>query len=365
MPDRDPGPLQHLISELQRYSTPTLAYDLLGIRRDLELLQSHLRKAVGSRLAFSILFSVKANANPDLLRWLRCQGVGAETSSMSEFRAAREAGFPCVSATSPGLSIRQVRHLLASGVEVNIDNLAQLKGVRRGSQIGLRLRMPLDPDSDLRDGPQSRFGVSLENSEVLEAVRSRGCHIVRLHGHLRDIGSAGQLLYLTRRLVAAKKLLPSACALNFGGGMTRLYRNPLQAEDAWMQCSGALQELPAGTRILVEPGAQLTTNHGYLATRVLSVTNPSAGQQVAVVDSSKWNLVAWSQYRLIYPESDDTGLVTQIAGPTCYENDIWATGLRLPALKPGRQLIFGGLGAYVASMAKRMHGMRIPREVLV
>lgn len=357
--------LQRIRSELQKHRQPTLIYDRAGVLCELGLLQSHLKQAVGPRLSYGIRFSIKANPHVGLLRWLSEQGVGAEVSSMFEFEVARAAGMKFISATSPGLSVADIQRLHQSDVELNIDNLTQLEGIPEGADVGLRLCMPLDLTSGESRDAQSRFGVDIDSPALHEKLMARGCKVVRVHGHFRDIRCAQQLEALARRLVSATTVWPHIMTINLGGGMTRLYKDPDAAEQAWLQCAPVFEELPPGAQVLVEPGAQLLTGHGYLGTRVLSVKPLPDGQQLMVVDASKWNLVCWSEYGLVYPESGAEGVPTNIVGPTCYEKDVWLAGVRLPELAPGEQLVFRGLGAYVTSMARKMHGLPLPAEFLL
>lgn len=45
--------------------------------------------------------------------------------------------------------------------------------------------------------------------------------------------------------------------------------------------------------------------------------------------------------------------------------DGWAADEPLPRLAVGDLMVLRGLGAYVSSMAHRMHGLPIPREVFL
>jgi diaminopimelate decarboxylase len=357
--------LQPIICELEKEQEPALVYDRAGIKGDLDLLLLHLRRAVRDRLSVVVLFSVKANPNLQLLKWFGEQGVGAETSSMAEYEMARRAGMPQISATSPGLTARNVSDLLVQGVRVNIDNPTQLQSVPPGAEIGLRLRLPLDLLSDSPASVHSRFGLIPDDPALREALRSSKAKVVRLHGHFRDIGNAAQLTALAGRLVAATSSFPEVSEINLGGGMTRLYKNHAAAAEAWDQCTPIFNDFNSGTRLFVEPGAQLLTKHGYLGTRVVSVTSRPDGRKLIVVDSSKWNLVCWSEYELVFPEPTTESAPADVVGPTCYEKDVWATGLRLPEVTAGQQLIFRGLGSYVTSMARRMHALPLPKEILL
>jgi diaminopimelate decarboxylase len=352
-----------VVRVLEAQGAPTLVYDRDGVRAEVELVMSHLRAAIGPGRSCGIRFSIKANAHDGFLRWLGSLGIGAEVSSMAEFDRARAAEVEHISATSPGLSAGDVRRLHEAGVELNVDNLTQLDALPAGAALGLRLCMPLESAAKRHDS-HSRFGVDLESAALHDALRAGRYRVVRVHGHARDIGRGAQLEAHARRLVAVAAMFPGVRTINLGGGMTRLYADPATAAAAWQDCAAIFEALPGDAQILIEPGAQLVTRHGYLGTRVVSVTARRDGRQIVTVDASSWNLVSWSKIELIASEPVD-GVVSDVVGPTCYENDVWLAGVRLPRLHVGQQLVFRGLGAYVASMAKQMHGLPIPREILL
>ena len=355
--------LQLITRELETHRQPTIAYHREGIKGELDLLTSHLRRAVRELMRVVVLFSVKANPNPALLAWLAEQGVGAEVSSMPEFEFAQRAGFRVISATSPGLSTADISTLCARGARVNIDNPEQLAGVPDGAEIGLRLSLPLDLTS--HESGYSRFGMMLDDPALHDALRSHNCKITRLHGHFRDIANVAQLSALATRLVTATRNFPDVVEINLGGGMTRLYKDPQAAGEAWDQCAPIFADLNPDTTLFVEPGAQILTRHGYLGTRVVSVNERADGRRLIVVDTSKWNLVCWSEYQLISPAPQDEGAVADVVGPTCYEKDVWLSGVRLPAVRAGQQLVFRGLGSYVVSLARKMHGLPLPHEIMI
>lgn len=359
-----PSPsFSNIVETLATHGEATLLYDLEGVRTELQTLHQHLVGAFPDR-ASSILFSIKANRHPGLLRALARWGVGGEVASMPEVKLAVAAGLHRICATSPGLTAAQIASLVERGVDVNIDNPSQLAELSRGSDIGLRLRLAFERDTTLRGEGISRFGVDPDCAEMQAALSRGGHRVTAVHGHVRDIGSPERLQSLATTLREAARRHPDLRAVNFGGGMTRLYRDPAAAAEGWMRAGAVLEDLPAGIEILVEPGAQLVTAHGYLGTRVLSVLERPDGRRLVVLDASRWNLVTWSRIECVYPLGKPTH-VADLVGPTCYENDVWDTGLTLPDLRPGDLIVFRGLGAYVASMSRRMHGLSGPREILL
>jgi diaminopimelate decarboxylase len=357
--------LSTVIRELARLPTPALAYDRTAISDEVDRLLSHMWRAGNGRLRCGIRFSIRATAFPALLSWFAELGVGVEVSSMQEFHAALGAGVESISATSPGFSASDIIDLLEHGVEVNIDNTAQLASVPSGTAVGLRLCTRLEAPAPKRSDVYSRFGVT-PDSHALQAQLQAGRHeVVRLHAHKRGIGQAEQLVALLGQLNAARAVFPAVRTFNLGGGMTRLHRDRAQAEHAWSQCARVFREFPDGAEVLVQPAAQLLTRHGYLATRVLSCSSRAGVGRMAVVDASCWNLVSGSTLELIYPAQSSHGPLTEIVGPTCYENDVWHPGARLGHLQPGQLLVFRGVGTYAASLTRAAHALPVPQQLLL
>jgi diaminopimelate decarboxylase len=350
-----------VMEALHTASAPTIVYDDHGIRQEFALLRRHMEEAFGERHPVRLLFSVKANAFPDLLSSCVAQGVGGSVASMPEFATARAAGMHPIHATSPGFTASDVAVLLAAEAELDVDNVEQLAVLPRGSEVGLRLQVP---DDDRREGV-SRFGIDPADPKLHELL-SEGRQVVRLHAHTRDIGTMAQMEGFALLLVRAAQQFPELRTINVGGGLTRLYKDPERSADSWRAFARVMSELPPGMTVIAEPGAQVVMRHGYLATNVVSSLPRADGRRLVTLDTSKWRLVAWTDLELFspLPRPGDVFL-TDLVGPTCYERDVWLSEVAMPALSTGDRVVIGGLGAYVASMMRRMHGLPDPREVLV
>jgi diaminopimelate decarboxylase len=345
---------------------PTIVYDSAGIREEFAHLRTHLEAAFGDHNPHQLLYSVKANTYPGLLRWCAAEGIGASVASTQEFIAARDAGMSPVHATSPGFTRTEILSLIQAGVTVNVDNLAQLTAVPRGMPVGLRIQVPLKPDNTPRAEGVSRFGIDPEDSS-LDAALAAGDHTVtRLHAHFRDVGTPADLEELAQLLIENAERYPGVRKINVGGGMTRLYKDRGSAAEAWQAFARVLRKLTRTVTVVVEPGAQVVTGHGYLAANVISSVRRADGRRLVTLDASKWKLVAWSDLYLLRPyPGDGPGVRTDLVGPTCYEKDVWMAGVLVPELAEGDRVIFRGVGAYVTSMAKRMHGLPGPHEIFV
>ncbi|MFJ4689553.1 hypothetical protein [Streptomyces sp. NPDC088789] len=359
--------LRHEVREALLSSPgPTIVYDSVGIRDEFQLLRRHMESALGDRYPVELLFSVKANGFAGLLRWCAAEGIGAAVASTSEFEAAQAAGMAPIHATAPGLTTSQITPLLAAGVAVDADNVAQLAAFPGGTEVGLRVQVPLFPDNTPRAEGVSRFGIDLNDPALKELLADGDRRVVRLHAHIRDIGTPTDLETVAAIVVGAATQFPEVRQINLGGGMTRLYKEPERAAEAWQAFGRALKGLPGGITMIVEPGAQVVTRHGYLATDVVSSLARPDGRRLVTLDASKWRLITWADVNLIapLPGAGETAR-TDLVGPTCYEKDIWMTAADMPVLAAGDRVTLQGLGAYVTSMARRMHDLPDPCELLV
>ncbi|MBP2471447.1 diaminopimelate decarboxylase [Crossiella equi] len=350
------------LAEQWRGRTPVIAYDTDGVDAEVEAARADLER-VPAR-THTLLFSVKANRFPGLLAHLAGHGIGAAVAGPTEYRAATGAGMAAVCATTPGLTREDLHALHAAGVGIDADSERQLADLPRGAHVGLRLAIPIEAGSTPRGLPWSRFGMRWPSASACAAVAARDLRVVRLHAHVRDIGGPEDTDLLGRVLARAAQDLPTVTELNLGGGTTRLRHHNAEAA---AQAYDVLADRLGGAEydLYAEPGAHLVTAHGYLVSEVLDV-EVAGGRQLAVLDASAWNLAGWSRFSPVWlTDSDGAVLPTDFAGPTCYEKDLWLTGVPSGPLHRGDLVVLRGAGAYVTSMARRLHDLPLPAEVLL
>ena len=349
----------------ERTPTPALLLDLDAVSATVGALRDDLA-CLGDPV---LLFALKANRFPPLLRHLAGLGVGADAASPAEWRAARDAGMSPVSVTGPGLTGADLASMAREGALVDVDGLDQLRALTRApdppAEIGLRLRVPV-AEADRTAGRRlSRFGVDPASPELHRLLAGTGTRVTRLHVHSGEIGTPRRAERLAAALAACTRVFPEVRELNLGGGFTALYADRRRAREAWERVAAGLAG--AQVRVLLEPGMLLTALAGFLVVSLRSVdAHPDLGR-CATADASGWNLFTWGRPRVVarMPERGGTPEPHLIAGVTCYENDVLAEEVTLPPLREGDRLVFNAAGAYTASMARDLHGWGRPREVAV
>jgi diaminopimelate decarboxylase len=350
---------------LRTLSTPAFVYDLDVVDEILRALREDLSVLGAVRMRFA----VKANRNPALLRHLAADDVGADVASAEEMMAAENAGMRPLSLTTPALGEALMLRAADSGCEVDLDSLSQVERWGRSRlprEIGLRLRVPLDPaNRGAEQGARwSRFGVNPADRLLHEALRRHDLRVVRLHihpGEYRDEARAHNLAVL---VVSVLELFPAVETVNLGGGLTYLYADRARAGTAFAAMAAVFDRSSRVPVWVFEPGMLVSGLAGYLVARVIDVGEHPDGHRLASLDASAWNLATWGRPRIAaaFPAREGDPQLHWLAGCTCYEQDYFSREVAAPPLQEGDRLLLTGFGAYAASMARSSHGYPVPTE---
>ncbi|MGY1959453.1 diaminopimelate decarboxylase family protein [Nocardia gipuzkoensis] len=352
--------------------TPALLYRADEVIEMVARLRDDLAVVPGAEISFAI----KANRFPPLLRLLASHGVGADVASMPELGAAAAARFSTIYATGPSFSGADLVDAADRGVLVDIDSVSQLKSFVAaggiGREIGLRIRTPISPADRDNDGSRwSRFGVDPADPELHSILRSAHVRVTRLHAHTGELVTASRVDSLVGALLSCADVFDDVELVNIGGGLTLLYAHAVDVRQAWINAGSRLADYARSRgrnlRLVVEPGMLLTALAGYLIVSVTGTQHLPDGRRIVTVDASGWSLLSWSSPRIRFALPQRAGEMTahDVAGESCYENDYLVRDARIAAPCVGDRLVLTATGAYVASMARGMHGIGAPGEWLV
>ncbi len=362
--------------------SPALIYDAETVTATVERLRDDLSVVPNAHLCFA----VKANRCPPLLRHLGGLGVGADVAGLAELDVARVAGMRPIYATAPSLNASQLHALVAGGALLDVDSVSQLRhlvatGASRmfRAAIGLRIRTPVSPsDRGTVGGGKrqwSRFGVDPADPELHQVLEAGRIRVVRLHAHTGELATPARVGSLVRLLLSCLRFFPDVDTINIGGGLTLLYADRARARRAWAVAGQTITEYRRrhgwSPAVVVEPGMLLTALAGYLLVSVQAADRHPAGHRVATVDASGWSLLDWAAPRIVaaLPGATESAPAPaephDIAGASCYENDYLLRDVPLAPVRVGDRLVLSSAGAYVSSMARSMHGFRVPHEWLL
>ncbi len=378
MPDSET--LNALRLVVQRYGTPTYAYDLPRLRTQVDKLRDQLPPEV------DVFYSLKANASLGICDVLADCGIGADVASAGELATAIEAGFPPQRIFVAGPfklpeTIAQLRETPEAIVSVDSPSELQMlssEGLRNPAV--LRLRPDFGSCAVVPAGSESRFGFTCEDLDACRRLLT-DCEVDVIGFHVfagsqvLDADKCNEHLQrsLDLSLRAAETLGIAPSLINLGGGFGIPYA-PDDAELDMVRVGEALAELAdraAPARLALELGRYLVAECGwYLASVVGRQT--FRGRAAVVVDGGVHQRADMCGLKLrsnqrppIVLGANDSPLVpTDVLGCLSLPDDVMIEASPLPQLSPGDVLAFANAGAYgLWSSPALFHCSPLPCEV--
>lgn len=398
-----------LLAELaDRFGSPLYVYDLAAVR------QAHAALAASLPSDAELLYSLKANPHPAVVRTLVERGCGAEVSSVGELDVALAVGADPGRAlyTGPGKTIEEIDAAMAAGVRwfsadspydvAKIGAVAGRAGVR--AQVVLRVNPGEGATGAglLMTGESSPFGADDRwIARDPHAFTHPDVDVVGFHVFLAsNLASTDAVLHATRIGLDAVEPLAAALGrpldlLDLGGGFGHPFARPGPRPDL-RALRAPLEELLAERRpalggvgrVAFESGRYLTGACGRLVATVQDVKR-SRSRSFAVLDSGIHHLGGMYGLRRVPSlgvevlpapsqagPSDGAGGPSAVpgplggpfdlVGPLCTPLDAWARNTDLAPLAVGDRVVVPNVGAYGLSASLIAFLSRsLPTEVVV
>jgi len=336
------------------------------------------RQLLALAAADQVLYSIKANNHPGVLRLFHQLGVGFECVSAAELEH--------VLALCPDLDRRRLLFTpnfagreefargFALGALVTVDNLHPLQAwpeLFAEREIFLRL----DPGRGLGHhahvrtaGRQSKFGLAAAQLDELPPLLARcRARVVGLHAHVGSgIRKPEAWTEVAVFLAAAAERFPAVRVLDVGGGLgvpERPGQPPLDlaALDLGL---GRCRAANPGFDLWLEPGRFMVAAAGVLLARVTQVKRKGDVTWVGV-ETGMNSLIRPALYGSYHPivnlsRLDQPATMTaHVVGPICETGDILGRSRHLAPAAEGDVLLIAGTGAYGRVMSSH-YNMRAP-----
>jgi diaminopimelate decarboxylase len=366
---------------VQLAGTPVYVYDSAVMARQV----ARLRKAFSS-VPLRIMYACKANANINVLRWMRQQGTGLDTVSIHEVELGLRAGYrPEEILFTPNMvAFEEYKRAVELGVHINIDSIAVLEHF--GHDFGGTVPVCIRVNPHIMAGGNeristghidSKFGISIHQlRHVQRIVASHGMHINGLHMHTgSDILDTEVFLQAAELLLETAEQFPELTFLDLGSGFKVPYKADdiaTDIEDLGERLSARLNTFSASrskpVELWFEPGKFLVSESGVLLVTVSQVKQTTATVFVGV-DSGLNHLIRpmlYGSYHHILNASNPDGKprIYTVVGNIC-ETDTFGWDRKLPEVHEGDVLAFLNAGAYGMTMASNYNSRPRPAEVLV
>lgn len=371
---------------LKKYGSPLYVYSEAILRqRCRELVEAFPRPR------FNVFYSVKANANPYLLRVIRQEGLYADAMSPGELFLEKKAGFKAreIFFVSNNVSDEELKTVVEQNISISVDSLSQLE--RFGTLFpGRAVFVRLNPgvgaghhDKVITGGEKTKFGVQISDLGKMQVAAKR--HNVCIVGLNQHIGSLflDDSIYLTaaQALLKIAEKIPSVTHVDFGGGFGIDYQRGKGKVRLDVYSLGKkLTELVGGwerknertLEVAVESGRYVVAECGRVFGTILA--RKINGSISYLGTDIGFNVL---MRPVLYGAHHDIEVHTRsskkiqgkekvtVVGNICESGDILAEDRFLPRASEGDILVVHDAGAYGMSMSSQYNCRLRPAEILI
>mgnify|MGYP000274207765 CR=1 FL=1 len=329
-----------------------------------------------------VLYAMKANNHPEVLRALHGAGVGFDCVSVAEIEHLQGV-VPNIRPSdilfTPNFARREeYARAFDMGVRVTVDNawpLTRWTELFRGQEVFLRLDLAFGHGHHSKvvtSGARSKFGIELAQLDTLaELIAAHDINVVGLHAHTGSgVHTADVWSEQLRRLLAVRERFPSVRVIDLGGGLGVPERPGQPVFDlAAMDAAIGSVEGRAGVDIWIEPGRYLVAEAGVLLAPVTQLKRKGQHQYLGISTGMN-SLIRPALYgahheivnlsRLDEPARERYTVV----GPICESGDTLGEGRYLPESDEGDIILVANAGAYGRTMSSR-YNLREPAPEVV
>jgi len=329
-----------------------------------------------------VLYSVKANDHPAVIKALAEQGLGFECVSLNEVFHILELLPEFVAKDilfTPNFASRQEYIDARSvGVTITIDNAWVLQSwpeIFADSDVFLRLDLESGYGHHrkvITSGKDSKFGISLDHIDaLLPKLSEHGIRVLGLHAHTGSgVTDANVWQEQLQKLLAVLPRFPEATVLDLGGGLG-IPERPLQAGLDLDRLNQLLKDGLADcpVQIWLEPGRYLVAESGVLLARVNQLKNKGHHRYVGLATgmNSLIRPALYGAYHEIVNLSrlhEPATLDYRVVGPICESGDVLGESRLLPECFEGDVLLIANTGAYGRVMSSH-YNRREPATELI
>jgi diaminopimelate decarboxylase len=363
------------VTELaERFGTPAYIVDEAGLQAQAR----RMRDGLTARHPDSaVIFASKSFPCLAAYKLFAAEGLSIDIAGAGELVMALAAGVPATRIYQHGnaKTTAELTMALDAGVACvvvdnfdDIDRLEQL--ATRPQRVMVRIIPGIDAEtheSQATGGDESKFGLPLDQAR--EAIaRIRASQWLRLDGVHLHIGSQILDTEPFARAVEAVSVLGTFDVYDIGGGLgvRYTYEDNAPTVEQYLDtiASAAAAYLPAGARILIEPGRSMVARSCVTLYRVTTVKHTGrtfvavdggmADNLDAALTGQPFEAVLATRMRATPDE------VVDLVGRQCESGDRLVAGLGLPDPAVGDLVAMPVTGAYTYTLANNYNGALRP-----
>ena len=322
-----------------------------------------------------LLYAVKANGHPEVVRTLAALVDGLEVASGGELDLALGAGARLIAFSGPAKTDAELAAAVDAGAIVHAESLHELRRLSSRAGAGARIALRVNRRSVTLPGTHAMTGVptpfGIDEADLPEACRLAGDELglavsgFHLHAVSNNLDAAAHATFVVDAvdwsLRAAAQHGIDLRYVNVGGGLgidytgTATFDLPVLA-DGLRRAAAAL---PDGASLVLEPGRFLAADAGWYAAEVLDLKR-THGRWFAVVRGGTHHFrlpAAWGYshpctvlpvdyWPYPFPRPEVRDAAVDVVGELCTPRDVLSRGQPVDRVRVGDILLFSRTGAY-------------------
>jgi diaminopimelate decarboxylase len=352
----------HITAALRRLPTPRCAYlyDTAALRTRATSLRATLPTNT------SLLYAVKANGHPDVIRTLAQECDGLEVASGGELALAVQAGARRIVFGGPAKTDHELAAAITAGALLNVESpheLRRLAALGVHADICLRINRPTAglTGSHTMTGTPTPFGIDETRLPDVLADMPPGLRVIGFHLHAvsNNLDGPAHARFLTESLTwaqtTAQRYDLRLHVVNAGGGLGIDYLSDTTIDTTPL----STVTVPDGIELILEPGRYLTADAGWYAAEVLDLKT-THGRTFAVLRggthhfrlpaawgySHPFTVVEVDDWPHPYPRPEVHDVEIDAVGELCTPRDVLTRGRHVTRLRAGDILLYARAGAY-------------------
>lgn len=354
--------IKFLSSYSEKYTEPTIFY----LQDIINILANYISRILESYQNISLLYSVKANYNNNILNILSKYVYGFDIASYREFEKVKKYKSKAIFASGYAFSEKEMKYMLEKKIKFDFVSIKQMEIALQNysferEDFGVRISLP---QTDLENNriKKSRFGIDLkmESDLLKKIIQEKKITIRRIHLHNGE-KNLNTIKLFGDEIEKWISIFKNIEYVNLGGGWDYLVDRGELAE-ALSYISKRFPEV----HFYIEPGNMLVRKCGILVTKAIDFHPINEHTGIMVLDCSAFNLSSWYSPSLIAVLSKGQSVKQEnliLAGNTCYEDDIFVNACNQKRkIGVGDLLFFYPTGGYYYTTHRNLHGLSFPRE---
>jgi len=368
---------------VKKYKTPFYCYSLSQIKNNFNDFVNAFKS-----IKPIVCFSVKSNANLELLKELKKMGSGADVVSVGELLKAEKAGispkkivFSGIGKTEEEIKVAIKRSVLLINVEseseVNLINKISKK-ISKKTSIGIRLNPNVVGKTHKKistGGKDEKFGLAYDDfinlSKKIEKMKNLKLEGISVHigSQITNIKPFKDVLSVINKIINKTKI--NFKFIDLGGGMGISYlRNEKKLN--LNQYAKLVSKFTKNkkSKIIFEPGRFIIGNTAILVSKIIYIKK-SKNKRFIILDAGMNNLMRpalYNAYHQIIPLRKNAKIVKgnfEFVGPVCESSDKFSTLKKFPLVKEGDYIGIANVGAYGMSLSSNYNMRPTIAEIMI